>query len=169
MVNLPLALQPPGSEYLLRPVRLSDAEALKRCCWPARSLNSIHRLITRAQSIAQHGYGLGIVALKGETAIAYGQFTLWPRCGEISDLIVAESERQQGVGTAIIQYLIRTAREMQAGCIEIGAAVDNPRALALYRRLGFEDNHLIEIEIDGSEISVIYLRLEVNADLSALG
>lgn len=154
-----LALQPPDTRFHFRPARVSDAEALQRTCWPERTLVSIERLLLRAQRMAQQQYGLGIVALDESGVIGYGQCALWPRCAEISDLIVCESKRCGGIGTAMIQYLTRAAREMQAGCVEIGAAVENTRALALYRRLGFKDSHVMKIHVDGAEVAVQYLRL----------
>jgi ribosomal protein S18 acetylase RimI-like enzyme len=92
--------------------------------------------------------------------VAYGQLTLWPRCAEVSDLVVAARYRSQGYGTALVQYLVREAARLGAGCVEIGAAKSNPRAVALYHRLGFEDNRVVMMSLgaDGRE-PVIYMTL----------
>ena len=162
----PFALQPPDSRIHIRPARLADALLLQRRCWPERSLDSVQRLITRAQRMARNHYGIGVVVVVEEGVIGYGQLALWPRCAEISDLVVVEAYRGRGLGTALIQYLMRAAREMQAAAVEIGAALDNVRALALYRRLGFRDERVIRLHLGGSEVAVQYLclLLDVAAD-----
>lgn len=160
MVEIPLALQPPNSKIPIRLVRLTDVTSLRATCWPERSFDSVYRFITRARSNASQGRGLSVVAVGNAGMIhGYGQFTLWPRCGEISDLIVAPSYRGRGIGTAMIQYLARSAREMNAECIEIGAFTSNTGAIALYRRLGFMDSHTQTITSD-SEL-VLYLRIKL--------
>jgi ribosomal protein S18 acetylase RimI-like enzyme len=158
----PIALQPPDSDVHIRPVRLADALLLQRRCWPERSLDSVQQLISRAQRMARNHYGMGVVVVK-DGVIGYGQLALWPRSGEISDLVVCAACRGQGIGTALIQYLMRVAREMQASTVEIGAALDNERALALYRRLGFRDERMIRLHLGGSEVAVQYLCLLLDA------
>jgi ribosomal protein S18 acetylase RimI-like enzyme len=159
----PIALHPPDSRIHIRPVRLADALLLQRRCWPERSLDSVQQLITRAQRMARNHYGLGVVVVVEDGVIGYGQLALWPRCAEISDLIVCEAYRGQGIGTTLIQYLMRAAREMQASNVEIGAALANERALALYRRLGFREERVIRLHLDGSEVAVQYLCLLLDA------
>ncbi len=85
------------------------------------------------------GRALGIVAVCDGDVIAYGQITLWPHTAEISDLIVTELWRSKGIGTLLIHRLIEAARDWQMPLVEIGVALDNPRALALYQRLGFRE------------------------------
>ena len=117
----------------------------------------------------EQGFGLGVVAVDDEGAYAYGQMTCWPRCGEISDLIVSEPLRDRGTGTALIGYLIEAARSMGVTCVEIGAALDNPRAAALYRRLGFRDGYTVRVTLDRGDVDVLYLRLDLGGDLTAEG
>jgi ribosomal protein S18 acetylase RimI-like enzyme len=160
MDETPLALTPPDPKVSIRPVRLTDATSLRATCWPERSFDTVYRFITRARQNAAQGRGLGIVAVGNAGMIqGYGQFTLWPRCGEISDLIVTPTCRGRGIGTAMIQYLARSAREMSAECIEIGALTSNTGAIALYRRLGFIDSHMQTIANDTDPI--LYLRIKL--------
>jgi ribosomal protein S18 acetylase RimI-like enzyme len=91
----------------------------------------------------------------------FGQMTLWPRGGEISDLVVGSCYRRRGLGTAIIQYLVQVAREMYASSVEIGVAMDNTAALALYRRLGFTDDYTVMLNLGNGPEPVIYLQLEL--------
>ncbi len=160
MTETPLALHPPDPNITIRPVRLADVEPLRLSCWPERSPDSVYRFIARIRQSAAQGRGLGVVVMQQAAVRGYGQFVLWPRCGEISDLIVTPACQGQGMGTAMIQYLVRAAREMHADCVDIGAALNNPRALALYRRLGFRDSFRQMMSINGVDEEVLYLRLK---------
>ena len=161
MNETPLAVQPPNPNITIRPVRLSDLEPLRVMLWPERSPDTIYRLVMRVREAARQGRGLGVVAAGAPGQVmGYGQFMLWPRCGEISDLIVTPTLRGQGIGTALIQYLVRAAREMHAECVDIGAAMSNPGAIALYRRLGFRDSYTQHFDLGNGEEDILYLRIK---------
>lgn len=161
MLTSPLALQPPSTPYFIRSVQWADTAGLLACCWPERSIVQAQRIVSRALRLASQHYGYGIVALSGDDVIAYGQFTQWPRAAEISDLVVCESFRSRGIGTALIQTLVQHAREHAIARVEIGVALDNPRALALYRRLGFQDRRTVHLDLNGVKTPVLYLDLDV--------
>lgn len=154
---------PPNHNLMIRPVRLIDCEALHRRCWPQRSLADVQQQIQRVQDTARQGRGGGVVAVPPDDTlpIAYGQLTLWRHLSEISDLIVTESRRSQGVGTAIIQYLVTQAARTALPVVEIGAAEDNPGALRLYRRLGFREARRLELDLGQGPQTVIYLELRL--------
>lgn len=156
----PVALAPPDPRFTIRPVRFVDCEPLRRTCWPQRDYEGVYRFVNRARVQAQQGRGLGAVVVVAGEAQAYGQFTMWPRCGEISDLIVAPPLRGQGIGTALIQYLTRAARDMHSACVDIGVARSNPRALALYQRLGFRETRTENLDLGQGPELVIYLRIK---------
>lgn len=161
--TLPLALQTPDPKVRIRPVQLTDVDILHHHCWSERPLAAIHQLVARAQQAARQGRGLGVVVV-GDTPLdirGYGQLTVWVRGGEISDLVIAPPHRGNGLGTAIIQYLVRAAREMRAPLVEIGAAYSNPGAMALYRRLGFEDDHTLMLNLGQGQEKVLYLKLDL--------
>jgi len=162
MSDIPLALQPPDALVTMRPVRLSDAEPLRDQCWPERPFAAVYQLVIRARQNAVQGRGLGIIVMDEARMVSgYGQLTLWPGCAEISDLVVMPQYRGQGIGTAMIQYLVRAAREMHVPCVEIGAAMSNPGALALYRRLGFVDDHTVWLNLGEGKEPVLFLRLNL--------
>jgi GNAT superfamily N-acetyltransferase len=60
-------------------------------------------------------------------------------CPDVEDLFVAESSRSQGVGRRLLDAAERLVREHGFKCIGLGVGVDNPRARALYERLGYRD------------------------------
>jgi len=57
----------------------------------------------------------------------------------IADVFVRESLRGKGVGTGLLQYILKKAES--EGCAELSLTVetDNPRAQALYKRLGIDE------------------------------
>ena len=161
--SLPLALQAPDTALTIRDVTPADAERLHAGCWSHRTLTRCRELIQRILDADAHHKGVGAVLYPPDTpdqVFGYGQLRRWTRCAEISDLIIAENERGKGYGTALIQHLVsQRGRLTHATCIEIGAAISNPRALALYRRLGFRESYSIHLKMDGKAEPVIYLRL----------
>ncbi|MGW2519832.1 GNAT family N-acetyltransferase [Streptomyces sp. NPDC001617] len=61
-----------------------------------------------------------------------------PDCPEINGLFVwPESLRSQGVGTAVIRVAEELARQRGVGVMGLGVGEHNPRAAALYARLGY--------------------------------
>jgi len=142
---------------LIRPAHLSDALSLHKMCWPDRPLKNVRKLLERTQKLACYHRGLGVVAVRDSVLCGFGMLTLWPRAAEISDLIVNPGYRDQGIGSMIIAHLTEAASNLHAQMIEIGVALSNPRALALYRRLGFTDHHTVEVDLGNGPEIVLYL------------
>jgi GNAT superfamily N-acetyltransferase len=159
----PLALQPPDPHILLRPVRLSDVDALAHDCWTDRPYGVLYDLVSRARRMEQERSGLGVIAESAtHQVLGYGQVTMWAACAEITDMIVAQQQRNRGIGTAILQRLVQEARILGAPAVEIGAFLANPGAIRLYRRMGFEDYYTTMVE-NGAEGQqpALYLRLNL--------
>ncbi len=57
--------------------------------------------------------------------------------GELIDLYVDESARRHGVATALVEEMVCRLEGMGAPRIVLSAAIDNPNAQALFRKLGF--------------------------------
>ena len=148
--------------FQVRPVTARDAAALQETCWPEKSLDAIRELIQRAEGMARRGRGLGIVADVNSSISGYAQLTIWPRVAEISDLIVTEHLREQGIGSALIRYLIEEARQVGMKQIEIGVALTNRRAYRLYQRLGFGDDRLVNLDLGHGPEAVMYLVMELS-------
>ncbi|WP_041822114.1 GNAT family N-acetyltransferase [Streptomyces davaonensis] len=58
-------------------------------------------------------------------------------CPEVGGLEVAAELRSRGIGTALVRAAEKLARERQLTVVGIGVGKDNPRAAALYERLGY--------------------------------
>jgi ribosomal-protein-alanine N-acetyltransferase len=57
---------------------------------------------------------------------------------EVLTLAVAPARRRRGVGAALLAGGLAIAAELGAGSAFLEVAADNPAAIALYRRAGFE-------------------------------
>ena len=148
--------------FTLRPATPADAGPLQQSCWSDRSVEGIAELLQRADGISRRGRGLGIVAVVDYRVIGYAQLTVWSRTAEISDLIVAPELRSQGIGSAMILHLVEKARSWAVPHVEIGVAMSNPRALALYRQLGFKDDRLINLDLGSGPEAVTYLAMPLD-------
>lgn len=156
-----LALQSPNPALNIRPVRLEDGLALRADCWGHRSQTGANERLKRILSVMEQKRGLGVVVEEEKQILAYGQIVHWRDTAEISDLIVSETQRSRGIGTAMIQFLVRAIAKAPLEAVEIGAASSNPRALALYRRLGFVDSHKRVLNVGSGSEEIIYLRLKL--------
>ena len=75
-----------------------------------------------------------LVAWDGDRPVGAGQLDLRGDVPELRNLRVDAAERGRGIGTAIV----RAAEERVApGRLAVGVGLDNPRARALYERLGY--------------------------------
>lgn len=64
----------------------------------------------------------------------------YPGCPEIYRLSVLQEFQSRGVGTRLLQACEREAINRKLPLIGIGVGHNNPRALALYKRLGFKQS-----------------------------
>lgn len=80
--------------------------------------------------------GHGLVKWGGarDTEIA----RVYPKCPEIYRMSVLQEFQSQGVGTRLLQACEQEARHRKLSLIGIGVGHDNPRAQALYTRLGYK-------------------------------
>ena len=75
-----------------------------------------------------------------------------------------------GVGSAIMETLIELAKEASLKNVELGVYADNERAIALYRRFGFEEigRHRGKMYVDGEYYDEILMDLHIEADEAKL-
>jgi ribosomal protein S18 acetylase RimI-like enzyme len=145
---------------LLRCVVLDDVPALHQACWPDQKLADVQlrvHSIINAAGVRERAWGY--IATIGGEIVGFGQMTRWGTRGEISNLIVYPEWRSKGIGTTIIRRLIGVARENELTEVEIGVAESNPRAMALYRRLGFHDDRRLTLDIGSGMEPVRYMMM----------
>lgn len=138
----------------IRECRQADFDAvlrLLRQLWPERNLNV-------AKSFEIYGRGLGserqvyLCATDGDgneprgagAVIGFGSITILDSFSQqglianIDELVVDESSRGRGVGTALLDRLTRCARERGCGRIDLHSQFRRTEAHAFYERRGFE-------------------------------
>lgn len=142
----------------------TDAEAVRRACFPQLPPEQVYEMLTR---VAAGERSIGIVATLNAQVVAFGQLTLWSRVAEISDLSVTQAQRGRGIGTALLKHLI-TLGAAQRAVIEIGVAQRNVRALALYQRLGFRHDRTLLLDLGQGVEPVFYLTLSVSDSAEAV-
>ena len=71
-------------------------------------------------------------------------------CAHVEDLFVMPEFRSQGIGTRILEHGEWMARKRGFERIGLAVGVDNPRARALYERLGYVDTGFGVFEIGGT-------------------
>lgn len=145
----PESLRPP--ELNLPAVRFrlatgADLYALHRACFPTESLDDFVARFASSVRQQEKGRLLHVLAVQGvrERPVASAQLISYTdTIAEIADLVVAERMRGQGIGTALVGVLGALAAAAGAERLELAVRVENGRALALYRRLGFRASRLL--------------------------
>ncbi|MFD3665069.1 GNAT family N-acetyltransferase [Streptomyces sp. NPDC058659] len=130
----------------IRPCRAEDVPVLDRHI-PAPGAPSRH-----ADRFARQEAGAGtyLLAWRDGVPVGHGQVR-WDGCAapevravvgdcpEFNGLDVWPEElRGQGIGTALVRAAEGLVRERGGAALGLGVAHDNPRAAALYARLGYE-------------------------------
>ena len=75
-------------------------------------------------------------------------------CAHVEDLFVMPEHRSQGIGTRILAHGERLAVERGFGQLGLAVGIDNPRARALYERLGYADTGFGVFEIGGTYTNI---------------
>lgn len=117
--------------------------------------------------------GMHFGKINGELACIFS-LGCYPRrrlahTGEIA-LSVRKKYWHIGVGSAIMEMLIELAKEASLKNVELGVYADNERAIALYRRFGFEEigRHRGRMCVDGEYYDEILMDLHIEADEAKL-
>lgn len=64
-------------------------------------------------------------------------------CAEIETLVVSEKSRGQGVGQALVQYVMQLGRQQGWAEISVSTLFENTPAIEFYRKNGFEDEAIL--------------------------
>ncbi len=73
----------------------------------------------------------------------------------LSRLIVKQSHRRQGIGTALSSHIFQYAKEHGYSEMSLGVDLDNYLALKLYTRLGFTHITLIDEDNQGQYLKLL--------------
>lgn len=85
--------------------------------------------------------GIVVGVLGNERLVAMGvvDFRPDPDAGVLSTLSVHERLQSLGIGTRLVTELERRAKDQQRQWARLTVELDNPRAAAFYRRLGYRE------------------------------
>lgn len=124
-------------------------------------------------SYAEPRGGMHFGRINGEMACMFS-LSCHPRrrlahTGEIA-LSVRRKYWHIGVGSAMMEMLIELAKEASLKNIELSVHAENERAIALYRRFGFEEigRHRGKMYVDGEYYDEILMDLHIEADEAKL-
>ncbi len=119
------------------PERLTDAtldgvvELEKLCFSEPWSRNSLELL-------TKEGIGVGMVCSSGGVVCAYGGMIVAVDEGQITNIATHPDFRRQGYGRAVVESLIKYAKNNGLASISLEVRESNKAAIELYSRLGFK-------------------------------
>ncbi|MCL4870268.1 MAG: GNAT family N-acetyltransferase [Anaerolineae bacterium] len=127
---------------LLRPAARQDAAAIQAVFYPHEEQGAFQAQLQTWWERQEQGRLFYLLAEQSGELAGQGQLHRWPDGrGEIANVQVAAAWQNQGLGTVILNRLIQQASQWHCPTIEIAVADSNPRAQALYQRLGFHTAH----------------------------
>nr|WP_193570496.1 GNAT family N-acetyltransferase [Luteibacter yeojuensis] len=131
---------PDDVRYLRDLYAASRAEELAPIPWPAaakRSFCDSQFDLQHRHYVAQFATGDFLVVLHGDAAV--GRLYLHESPGElrIVDILLDETVRGKGVGSALLRRLQQEVRERQLATLALQVLVTNQAARRLYERHGF--------------------------------
>lgn len=153
-------LLPEQPGFVLQHVRSQNAADLQQHCWPTYKLSVITELLNRIERMHNREHGLGLIVFHhpSKSVVGYGQVVRWGQKGEISDLVIAEPYRGQGIGTQLILQLLHYAEGIELSYAEINVVASNEAAHRLYNRLGFEDAYSMLLNLGHGPEKIIHMR-----------
>lgn len=105
-----------------------------------QSREFIEKIITNEESdilvYENDGYVIGFILLQAKQRPDFHFIVSGKHC-YIMDLIITENQRNKGYGTDLMNYAKDWAKEQECNIISLDVLSNNPRAKALYERLGF--------------------------------
>ena len=125
------------SKTRIHPERLTaeaipGAAELEKLCfaepWSAKSL----------ELLTNDGIGVGMVCRKDGKVCAYGGMLIAVDEGQITNIATHPDYRRQGYGKAVVEALIKYAKNNRLASISLEVRVSNKAAIDLYTALGFK-------------------------------
>ena len=109
---------------------LPDVAELERLCFSEPWSENSLRMLTEASA-------LGVVAVVGDRAVAYGGMTTVLDEGAVTNIATHPAFRRRGLGRQVTEALLRSAADVGIGTVFLEVRESNEAAIALYETLGF--------------------------------
>jgi len=101
------------------------------------------------------------VAEDGEGVKGYAILQLIPPEAEVINIAVTPIARQEGIGRALLEILLREAETQQIETIHLEVRENNQAAIALYRTLGFQEIGLRKHYYTNPQEHAILMRYQI--------
>lgn len=116
-------------DLIVRELQEADVEVIESSEPPGKGF------VRAMWALQGQGRSLLLVAWRDGRRVGSGEIDWTHRPPELKNLAVDSDQRGRGVGTALIREAERRAHQHGELCVGVG--LDNPRARALYERLGY--------------------------------
>lgn len=93
------------------------------------------------------GQGAAFVATDGDSIVGYAGVHPHPEYGNVIGMLVDDAYRGRGIGQALLDRVIAWGRERGLPDISLLVFPHNERALALYRKAGFEQREYYRSDV----------------------
>jgi GNAT superfamily N-acetyltransferase len=121
-----------------------DVASLLRQLWPEKRLDaaSLRMVFQRAVTSESQTY---LCVIDGERIVGFGSLTLknnlWQQgyLAHIDELVVDSDYRGRGIGTQLLNQLVRLARDRGCRRVELDSAFHREQAHQFYQQHGFEN------------------------------
>ena len=126
-----------------------------------------HSIEVWERELSDRAFAVRVAELEGEM-VAYAKLgpphlPFEPRgeAAELRQLYVVEEVKGQGVGRALIDWVIQRARDRRADHLYLSVFTDNHRARRFYEKLGFEAEGTYHFMVGSHADDDIVMRLEL--------
>ena len=128
-----------------------DVASLLRQLWPEKRLDaaSLRMVFQRAVTSESQTY---LCVIDGERIVGFGSLTLknnlWQQgyLAHIDELVVDSDYRGRGIGTQLLNQLVRLARDRGCRRVELDSAFHREQAHQFYQQHGFENRAFLFLQ-----------------------
>jgi len=90
------------------------------------------------QDVCQHEISVYIVGMCGEEVVSYAGFWHVLEESHITNIAVKSEYRRMGVGSAMMEVLIKAARKLNVETMTLEVRESNSAAIGMYGKIGFK-------------------------------
>lgn len=98
-----------------------------------------------------------VIYIENDTVVGYLGYSIMYEKAEINNIYVSEQYRSQGIGSKLLNYLVKKCKICENITLEVRK--DNINAICLYKKYGFKEVAIREKYYDG--VDGVLMMLEV--------